>query len=413
MRLYSPDEVLLRRFGYVRAVGGAAYFAAVAVLAAIYGAQAWPLALGVPVLAVVTTAYFLKSAAYPRTAVIASLMADALVLGGAIAFVGGTGSGAVMVYAIVVVSAGILLGPAAGLGFTVLVVVLSLLQLGIEQAGVQPTLLPVLPLADRVTVLLISLALLASVGYLTAIYADRLHELVLEAGAAAEDVRRRSRKRRGFVQQATVDVQAPLREVEAVAAAITEDWEDLGTEQRRGLAARLRAAVTTLDAGVGLLADVGAMDEAEPPRPEPVLLRRAVDDCLVALDGRLDGWSVDVDLPPLKVVGNPRAVRRVVFSLLENVVEHTPPGTHVEVTAVPSAGHGVLVVTDDGPGVPASRAARLFEGDTGLPLVKELCEAMGADVRYEPARGGGSRFLIGFRLAPTAAPSRDDETVPG
>jgi hypothetical protein len=77
-RLHTPDEVLLRRFGIVRAVGGIAYFVAVAVLFGIYGRAVWPLALGVPVLAVVTTAYFFKSARYPRLAVAASLVSESL-----------------------------------------------------------------------------------------------------------------------------------------------------------------------------------------------------------------------------------------------------------------------------------------------------------------------------------------------
>ncbi|MDP9406231.1 MAG: hypothetical protein M3O86_06470, partial [Actinomycetota bacterium] len=184
-----PDNVLLRRFGLVRAVGGAAYVVAVAVLFAIFGARVWPLAIGVPVLAVVTTAYFNESARYPRAAVVASLAADALVLGGAVAFVGGTGSGLVLLYAIVVVSAGILLGPAAAAGFTALTVGLGLSQLLAEQLGHPPALLHRPDLGERLPILAVSLAGLVSVGYLSATYASRLHELVAEAGEQAEVVR--------------------------------------------------------------------------------------------------------------------------------------------------------------------------------------------------------------------------------
>src|SRR3712207_8906612 len=88
-RLLAPDEVLLRRFGLVRAVGGGAYIVAVIVMWGIFDRRAWPLALGVPVLAIVTPLYFTRSYRYPRTMVVISLAADAVVLGGAVAFLGG------------------------------------------------------------------------------------------------------------------------------------------------------------------------------------------------------------------------------------------------------------------------------------------------------------------------------------
>lgn len=414
-RIPTPDDVLLRRFGLVRAVGGAAYFVAVAVLFGIFGREVWPLALGVPVLAVVTTAYFKQSAAYPRTAVIASLLADALVLGGGVAFFGGTGSGLVMLYTIVVVSAGILLGPGAALAFTVVTTVLGVLQLGLEELGVHPALLHRPELGERVPILLVSLAGVVSTGYLSATYASRLHELIAQAGQEAESVRRRGHRRRSFARQASVDVRSPLRELEEVAEGLDRGWGTLDEAARRRLAARLRMGVAKLDAEVAQLTDVGLVDESG-MRLEPVLLQRVVEDCVVALGSRLEPYDLHFDFGQVKVVADGRAARRIVSNLLENVVEHTPAGTRVTVTTAAGGGHGVLVVSDDGPGIPSAAAHRLFdppdEGGgprVGLPLVAELAEAMGAEVRHEHGPEGGTRFLVAFRLSPTAAPSADDE----
>lgn len=420
-----PDNVLLRRFGHVRAAGGGAYVVAVAVLLGIFGARAWPLAIGVPVLAVVTTAYFNQSARHPRAAVAASLVADAVVLGGAIAFLGGTGSGLVLLYAIVVVSAGILLGPAAAAGFTALSVALGLLQLLAEQLGHPPVLLHRPELGERLPVLAVSLAGLISVGYLSATYASRLHELIAEAGEQAEVVRRRGRRRRSFAARAFVDVAGPLRRLEEVADDLDDRWDALDDTQRRRLAGRLRMGVTAVDAELAQLADVNALDETDERRLAPVALPRVVDDCVAALGDRLDAYDVTVDVPPLKVVADGRAVRRVVLNLLDNVVEHTPAGTAVSVTAVAAGSFAVLVVTDDGPGVADDVARGLFappveprgrRGDVtavaprvGLPLVAELCAAMGAQVRHERPPAGGARFLVKLRRAPGGAPSDDDE----
>ncbi|MPZ73682.1 MAG: hypothetical protein GEU74_10700 [Nitriliruptorales bacterium] len=419
--LLAPDEVLLRRFGLVRAVGGAAYFVAVGVLWAIFDRSVWPLAIGVPVLAVVTTLYFTRSRHYPRTAVVVSLAADALVLGGAVAFLGGSGSGLVMLYTIVVVSAGIMLGPVAAAGFTVFTLVLGLFQLFLEELGYPPVLLHRPELEDRIPILTVGLAGLISVGYLSATYASRLHDLIAEAGERFEAVQRRGSRRRSFLARAAVDVRGPLQHLEELADDIESGSGDGTAIDLRRVAGQIRMAVTGVDAELAQLTDVSVMEDASQTRPEPILFRRVVEDCIFALGDRLSAYAVDLDVPPVKVLGDRRATRRVVLNLLENVVEHTPPGTRVHITAVTTAGYGVLVVTDDGPGVAPEVAPRLFTGPiqgrrdarealpkVGLPLVAELCAAMNAEVRYEPGPARGSRFMVKMRTAPPGAPSTDD-----
>ncbi|PSO49464.1 MAG: hypothetical protein BRC31_08740, partial [Actinobacteria bacterium QS_5_72_10] len=249
-RLLVPDEVLLGRFGLVRIAGGAAYTVAVAVLFALYGARVWPLLLGVPVLAAVTVWHVRRSPRAPRLTTVGSLAVDAVVLSGAASLVGGTGSGTVMLHTIIIVSAGILLGPLAAAAFTGVGALAGLGQLALEQLGVGPVVLARPELADRATILAISLGVVASVGVLTATYASRLHELVAEAGAEAEVVRRRGKRRRQLVRRASIDVAAPLRELDAVAEQLgaSRAWPDAWDAQaRERVAARLRMSVARVD----------------------------------------------------------------------------------------------------------------------------------------------------------------------
>ncbi|MGI9017967.1 MAG: sensor histidine kinase [Euzebya sp.] len=424
-RVYIPDETLLRRFGIVRAVGGGAYIIAVVILGVVYGLQTWPLLLGIPVLAVVTTLYFMRSQAYPRTSVALSLVADTLVLGGAAAFVGGTGAGTASLYVIPIVSAGIILGPAAAASFTTLSVSLAWLQLGSEQMGFTPHNLYREDLTERVVVLMITTAVLISVGYLTGTYASRLQDNIAAADLQADEVRRRTRRRRSFVRQAAIDVRHPLQAVEAVAEQLDGDAE-LDDTTRRALASQLRMRTAQLEGEIGQLADVGALDEARETKPEAVLLGRVVSDCLSDLSAQLADFDVHVDVPAIRVAGDRRAARRITYNLLENIIEHTPPGTTVWIEGRQTGGQGVLVVTDDGPGVSAAMASRLFNPPddhtasrgrgpvgrrVGLPLVKELVDAMGAEISYTPRVSGGSIFLVGFRLAPRDAPGAEDHML--
>lgn len=412
-RVYTPDETLLRRFGIVRAVGGGAYIVGVVVLTVIFGGDTWPLLIGVPVLLVVTIVYFQRSLRYPRASVWLSLAADSVVLGTAAAFVGGSGAGTAALYVIPIVSAGLILGPAAAAGFTGTALSLAWLQLLVEESLFVPRHLHREALDERVVILLIMSTVLLSVGFLTISYAGRLQDEIAMAGEEAEEVRRRTRRRRSFVQHASVRVQPSLRWVETVADRLDEGPIDDDT--RRSLAAQLRMRTTQLESEIGQLADVGELDPSDDVRPEPVLLSRVVSDCLHEIGDVLDGHQVHVDMPPLRVVGDRRGARRILFNLLENVAEHTPQGTTVWIEGRTTGSHGVLAVTDDGPGVPTDVAHRLFsppdEGGgmrVGMPLVKELAAAMGAEITYEPRRKGGSIFLVGFRLAPRDVPAQDD-----
>jgi hypothetical protein len=104
---------------------------------------------------------------------------------------------------------------------------------------------------------------------------------------------------------------------------------------------------------------------------------------------------------------------------MERVLVRRDGTTHATLeamSALPPSGHG--------------HAAKFYENDAslyrtvsrflseglldgqpavGLPLVRELCEAMGAECRYERAPSGGARFMVAFKLAPTSAPSADDD----
>ena len=62
-----------------------------------------------------------------------------------------------------------------------------------------------------------------------------------------------------------------------------------------------------------------------------------------------------------------------------------------------------LAVDDDGPGVSAESASKLFEpffttdpkgNGLGLYIARELCEANGFRLHYEPSARGGARFVV-------------------
>lgn len=137
-------------------------------------------------------------------------------------------------------------------------------------------------------------------------------------------------------------------------------------------------------------------------------------DDLVALalrgtEVRLAQWRITVNLAPdLPVVlVEATLIVQILSNLLENAAKYTPPGTTITISAAARSEHFLLVVEDDGPGLPPGDPERLFEkfqrghsesNIVGVGLGLAICRAAarlhGGDVRAMQNPGGGARFEI-------------------
>jgi signal transduction histidine kinase len=99
-------------------------------------------------------------------------------------------------------------------------------------------------------------------------------------------------------------------------------------------------------------------------------------------------------------------VERVIENLLVNARRHTPAGTAVHIRVHARSNGVVLVVEDEGPGIPDDLKDALFEpfrqGTTaggrgvgiGLSLVRKFAELHGGTAHVEDGEHGGARFVI-------------------
>lgn len=98
--------------------------------------------------------------------------------------------------------------------------------------------------------------------------------------------------------------------------------------------------------------------------------------------------------------GDPRLLRQMMANLLDNALRHTPPGTTIRVTLSTQEKAVLIVVEDDGPGVAAEDALRLFERFSraersrstpghglGLAFVAAVAAIHGGSAEIRPAAG--------------------------
>jgi two-component system sensor histidine kinase KdpD len=127
----------------------------------------------------------------------------------------------------------------------------------------------------------------------------------------------------------------------------------------------------------------------------------------VALESRdLQGRPIRIDADHVKVDVDPGKVERIIENLLLNAARHTPPGTAVFVKVQEMPNGVVLIIEDEGEGVPDELKEVLFEpfrqgeGATGggmgigLSLVRRFAQLHGGSAVIEDREGGGARFVV-------------------
>jgi two-component system OmpR family sensor kinase len=244
-------------------------------------------------------------------------------------------------------------------------------------------------------------------------------------------------------------------------------------EELDHLIARVEAEATRMGLLVEDLLTLARLDQQRPLNIAPVdvltLAADAVQDARIVSPGR----PIDLIVAPgtaFLVNGDEQRLRQVLGNLVNNAITHTPAGTPVRVKigagTLPPAADGrargpasaggpaspgengfassiggtgagrdqpvpavVLDVEDDGPGMPAEQAQRVFErfyradaarnrasGGTGLGLaiVAGLVNAHGGTVSVRTAPGQGADFQVRLPLSPDALASSDDpdDTLP-
>ncbi|SFU91826.1 sensor histidine kinase [Pseudoduganella namucuonensis] len=171
-----------------------------------------------------------------------------------------------------------------------------------------------------------------------------------------------------------------------------------------------------------LVAQLLTLARAE-PGSAPVLertqfdLRRFAQDIVVQLVPRglragVDlGFEDDEGAEPVPVQANSLLLREALTNLIDNAIQYAGHGAEITVKVRRDGASALLVVEDDGPGIPEADRARVFErffratyqGDgcgLGLAIVKEIVERHSGSVTLEEVQPHGLRVLI--RLPPEA-----------
>ena len=239
--------------------------------------------------------------------------------------------------------------------------------------------------------------------------ARTLEGMLRELDAARGETEAMLARQRRFVADASHELRTPLTSVLANLELLADS---LHGEQGEAARSALRSSrrMRRLVADLLLLArtDVGRVVAHEPCDLAQIVVEAAGE-----LGPVSDSHDIELDAQPAPVEGARDELHRLTINLLENALRHTPPGSEIRVSTRTAGAKALLVVEDNGPGVPAELAPTLFErfvrgaGDRGgsfglgLAIVRAVAASHGGAVRLEsPAHAGapeghaGARFVV-------------------
>jgi two-component system sensor histidine kinase TctE len=154
-----------------------------------------------------------------------------------------------------------------------------------------------------------------------------------------------------------------------------------------------------------------ALARAEPhqfekARLEPLALDALVADAVQAFVDQATLKHIDIgfDLQPATVTGDRFLLRDLIDNLIDNAIRYTPPHGAVTVSVRP----GLLMVEDNGPGIPPAQREQVFNryvrlddkthgSGLGLAIVRDIAVVHGARLSIGDAAGGcGALFQVKF-----------------
>jgi two-component system sensor histidine kinase ChvG len=227
----------------------------------------------------------------------------------------------------------------------------------------------------------------------------------------------------GFAADVAHEIKNPLS---SLRSAVETAAKVKDPEQQRKLMAVIEQDVRRLDRLITDISRASRIDaEMSRVSPEPIDLRKLLETFVDIHETTREAAGtarLELRLAPrgsLTVKGHEDRLVQVLRNLVTNAESFSPPDGTIVISAAPSKDQVLLMVEDQGPGIPDSKLQDIFKrfyterptgeafgqhSGLGLSISKQIIEALGGTIQAENVHGPdgkvrGARFLITLQRA--------------
>jgi signal transduction histidine kinase len=223
-----------------------------------------------------------------------------------------------------------------------------------------------------------------------------------------------------FVHHVSYELRSPLTNIIGFVHLLGDPATGPLTEKQREYLEYITVSTNTLLALINNILDLATIDAGRMQLElAAVEIRETM---LAAAEGVQDrtvsgGVTLDIKAPSNigSFVADKLRLRQILFNLLANALNFSPPGSTVTLRAERRPDAIVFSVTDTGPGIPSDMLEKVFDWfethslgsryrgpGIGLSLVRSFVELHGGEVTITSALGQGTTVTCTFPLAETA-----------
>ncbi len=218
-----------------------------------------------------------------------------------------------------------------------------------------------------------------------------------------------------FVAKVSHELRSPLSTIHEQLAVVLSDMMDIAPETDQKILGRAKEKTHSLISLIGDLLDLSRIEEGiicKEPVPVQVdaLLKNIIDFLKDKASAKKQTLTLEImgdHLPEMQA--DPIALESVFGNLIANAINYTPENGHIRVTAEVAGINIKVNVIDNGFGIEDRHLGQIFERfyrvkndqtryitgtGLGLPIVKELVQALGGFVEVESEFGKGSAFTV-------------------
>jgi PAS domain S-box-containing protein len=226
---------------------------------------------------------------------------------------------------------------------------------------------------------------------------------------AAQRLRALDEMKNTFLEAVSHDLRTPLTSILGSALTLEQTELELPREDALDLVGRIAANARKLERLLSDLLDLdrlqrGIISPQRRPTDLAELVHRSVDG--TENPGNRD---IEVEVESITVSVDAAKVERILENLVSNAIRHTPNGTKIWIRGFGQDGGVMLIVEDEGNGIPSELHEAVFEPfrqapgsssghspgvGVGLSLVRRFAELHGGRAWLEDREGGGSSFHV-------------------
>ena len=218
-------------------------------------------------------------------------------------------------------------------------------------------------------------------------------------------------RERAFIARASHELRTPLTTIAGMAGILTDTWKQMNLDTIEDCLDAINRQSDRVRDLVANLLDLAHIENGPYPTPLTPVSVAAAGRGALEVAPPPPGRIVDINIGEgVTAVADPRGLERALTNLLVNAYRYGGPLVRVEAAATER--EVLLIVSDNGNGVPPELVPRLFDPFTrgastsgisgsglGLAITRQLVETFGGRIGYEPGRPKGARFCMHLRKA--------------